>query len=265
MATTYPAGAADALPPLVATRDRGRFFVAYAAICVAIAVGGFLPSFWLPMATIGFAGSWLVVFHGLLFTGWTLLFLSQTLQIERGRLINHAAWGMAGISLASILLVFGIATAIGSLEARLTAGFGDKARAFTIVPMSAITMFFGFFVAAIANVRRSDWHKRLMMIATAASLTAAFARLFAVIVDGRAFGATAAMSPPGIPEIALRPATGVLALMVGAALVDRRRRGAMHPAWYWGIGIYAAVSVLRIPLSRTQAWYGFADWLVAFG
>lgn len=265
MASTYPVGAVEAPPSPVVARDRGRFFVVYAWICLAVAFGGFVPSFWYPLASTGFGGTWLVVFHGVMFTGWAVLFLTQTLRVERGRLVDHRAWGVAGVSLASMLLLLGIATAVGALEARLAAGFGDKARAFTIVPISSIAMFFGFFVAAVANVHRPDWHKRLMMIATAASLLAAFARFFFVLVDGRAFGATAATSPPGIPEVALRPAAAVLTLLVGAALVDRRRRGGMHPAWYWGIGIYATISITRVPLSRTQAWYAFADWLVAFG
>ena len=265
MASTYPAGAVEAPLPAPAVRDRGRFFVAYAAICLIVAVGGFVPSFWYPVASASFGGTWLVVFHGVMFTAWTVLFLSQTLLVERGRLIDHRAWGVAGVSLASMLLLIGIATAIASLEARLAAGFGDRARAFTVVPITSVALFFGFFAAAVANVTRPDWHKRLMMIATGVALVPAFARMFFVLVDGRAIGATAATSRPGTPEIALRPSAAVLALLLGAALADRRRRGSWHPAWSWGIGIFVVICLARVPLSRTQGWYSFADWLVAFG
>jgi len=261
---TLPADAREAPPPNSALRDRGGLFVAYAWICLAVAIGGFVPSFWWSMATGGTSGTWLVFVHGMMFSGWVVLFLAQTIQVERGRLNHHRAWGVLGVGMASMLLLLGIATAVGSLEARLAAGFGDKARAFTIVPMTSVAMFFGFFAAAVANVHRPDWHKRLMMIATGAALLPALARVFFVLADGRAIGATAATSPPGIPEMALRPATVVVLLLVGTALIDRRRRGALHPAWVWGIAIYAVVSLVRIPLARTPAWYAVADWLVAF-
>lgn len=263
MAATYSADQAP--PPGIASRDRGGFFVGYALVCLAVAIGGFVPSFWLPMATTGFSGTWLVVFHGILFSAWPLLFLTQIVLVERGRLIDHRAWGVAGVSLASMLLLLGIATAVGSLEARLAAGFGDRARAFTIVPMTNIVMFFGFFAAAVANVSRPDWHKRLMMIAIGIALVPAFARIFFVLVDGRAIGVVEATSGPSTPMIALRPSAAVLALVVGAALIDRRRRGALHPAWIWGIAIFATVCLARVPLSRSDAWYTIADWLVAFG
>ena len=264
MATALPIEA-DAPSPVAAKRDRGAYFTIYAAICAIVGIGGFVPSFWLPMATTGFGGTWLVFVHGILFSAWVTLFLAQTILVERGRLHDHRAWGMLGVSLASMLLLVGIATAVHSLGARLEAGFGDRARAFTVVPITTVGMFFGFFAAAIANIPRPEWHKRLMMIATGTALVPAFARLFFVLVDGRPIGATVATSRPGTPELTLRPSAAVLILLVGAALADRRRRGALHPAWIWGIAIFTVVSLARVPLSRTPAWYAVCDWLVAFG
>lgn len=262
MTSTYADPAFAAEPQ---ARDRGALFVGYAAICMVIAVGGFFPSFWLQLPSGNFAGSSLVIVHGLLFTAWPLLLLSQAILVERGLLRFHRAWGMAGISLATMLLLLGIATAIGSIEARLAAGFGDRARSFSIVPLSNIAMFFGFFVAAVANIPRPDWHKRLMLVATSAAITAAVARFIFLIVDGRAFGASAAMSPPGTVAGALRPTAIVATLMIVAMLYDRRQRGAIHPAWMWGIGIYLTVALLRIPLGATQQWLDFTEFLVQFG
>lgn len=265
MATTFAGDGIDAPPVPVATRDRGRLFVVYAWTCLAVAFGGFVPSFWYPLSTTGFAGSWLVIVHGLMFSSWTVVFVTQTLLVERGRVIDHRAWGVAGVSLASMLFLIGIATAVGSLETRLADGFGDRARAFTIVPMSNVVLFFGFFAAAVANVRRPDWHKRLMMTATGIALVPAFARIFFVLMDGRAIGATGATSAPSTPLIALRPSAAVLVLLLGAALADRRQHGSLHPAWLWGMAIFVAVCLVRVPVSQTAGWYAVADWLVAFG
>lgn len=257
-------GAAPQSP--LRSADRGRFFIDYAVACLAIAVLGFLPSFWMPLGTLRYGDNGLVLVHGLIFTAWPLLFLWQTVQVERGRIVNHRAWGMVGVSLATMILLVGIATVESQLAQRIANGFGDRARAFAIVPLSNIALFFALFAAAVANVSRSDWHKRLMMCASAVMLVPPFARMIAVLVDGRPLGVRAGASPPGLPELVLRPASLVLVLMITAALIDRRRRyGSTHPAWLWGIGLFVAIAVGRIPVARTDAWYAVTEALVAFG
>jgi hypothetical protein len=269
LATTYshdesPAGPATTVLPRHA--DRGFFFVGYAWVCLAVAVLGFAPSFWIPLGSARYGDTGMVLAHGIVFTAWPLLFLWQTVQVERGAIANHRAWGVAGVSLATMMLLVGIATAEAQLADRLAAGFGDRARAFAIVPLTTILLFFGLFVAAVANVVRPDWHKRLMMCASAVVLVPAFARIIFYLVDGRPLGPVNPGAPPTTPELVLRPALLVLALLIGAASIDRRRRGgALHPAWLWAIGAFVLVSVGRLPVARTEAWYAMADALAAFG
>lgn len=268
MASTFAPGEQGSTESAIGPRsaDRGRFFVNYAIACLAIAILGFLPSFWIPVGTARYSDTGMVLAHGLVFTAWPVLFLWQTVQVERGRIANHRAWGVAGVSLATMMLLVGIATAESQLTDRLALGFGDRARAFVIVPITSIAMFFGLFAAAVANVARPDWHKRLMMCASAVVLVPAFARMVFIFVDGRLPGPPSPTTPPGLPEMALRPGALVLGLMVAAAAIDRRRRGrALHPAWLWGIGVFVVVTVGRIPIARTEAWYAFTDALVAFG
>lgn len=266
MATTYTSDATTAARASAGSADRGQFYVNYAAVCLAVAVLGFLPSFWLPLGSARYADTGMVLAHGLTFTAWPLLFLWQTMQVERGRIANHRAWGVAGVSLATMMLMVGISTVEAQLTDRLAFGYADRARAFTVVPLTNILLFFGLVVAAIARVRQPDWHKRLMMCASAVVLVPAFARLIFYIVDRRPLGPPPVNAPPTTPELALRPGGLVLILMLAAALIDRRRRnGALHPAWLWGIGAFAAVSLGRVPLARTDAWYAFTDALVRFG
>lgn len=246
--------------------DRGTFFVAYAGVCLAVAVLGFAPSFWVPLGIARYGDTGLVLAHGLIFTAWPALFLWQTIQIERGHVANHRAWGVAGVSLATMMLLVGIATVEAQLNDRLALGFGDRARAFAIAPFTNIFLFFGLVVAAVAQVKRPDWHKRLMMCASAVVLVPAFARMIFYVFDGRPLGPPSPLAPPGLPELVLRPASLALLLMAVGALVDRRRRGGhTHPAWLWGIAVFTAVSVGRIAFARTEGWYAFTDALVAFG
>jgi hypothetical protein len=83
-------------------RDKVRlFYVWMAVVCALVAFGGFAPTYWLQLPAGTFVGSPLVHIHGALFSIWTLLLLSQTLLVANGRLNNHRAWGLAGISLAT--------------------------------------------------------------------------------------------------------------------------------------------------------------------
>jgi hypothetical protein len=138
-------------------REKVRlFYVWMAAACAVVAFGGFAPTYWLQLPAGPFVGSPLVHIHGVLFSSWTLPLLSQTLLVANGRLRNHRAWGPAGISLATAMVFMGLAAAIQTLTAGLRAGYGDHSRAFLILPVSAMVLFAGFFIAAIAfrGVRR---------------------------------------------------------------------------------------------------------------
>src|SRR5215471_19278470 len=89
--------------------DRGSarrtFYVWMAAACAVIAFGGFAPTYWLQLTAGTFVGPPLLHFHGALFFGWTVLLMSQTALAATGQLDHHRAWGLAGIGLASAMVV----------------------------------------------------------------------------------------------------------------------------------------------------------------
>lgn len=247
---------------LPVARDRG--FLWLASLCAAIGIVGFMPTYWLQVPAGTFTGSPLLHLHALLFTGWLVLLVSQAVQVSRGRMTHHRAWGLFGISLASMMLVVGVMTAVVLMEARLARGEGDAARAFLILPLSSIGVFFAFVVAAIGNIPRPEWHKRFIIVATVSALQAAIARFFFLYANGMQPG----LNPGSLP---VRPVSGPLmghllldlVLVVGMA-IDRRRRGKVHPAWLWGLAVLVLVQLARAPISATAAWQSFADWLTRF-
>ncbi len=100
--------AAPAARPLVS-----RFYVTMAAIFVAIAFGGFFETYWLQLARGTFVeGSPLLHLHGLLFSFWTLFFLSQAMLVANRKVRSHRSWGLLGISLATAMVFTGFAVAI---------------------------------------------------------------------------------------------------------------------------------------------------------
>src|SRR3982751_5709255 len=173
-----------------------KFYVMMASVFVGIAFGGFFGTYWLQLGRGTFTGSPMLHLHGLLFSLWTLFFLSQALLVANRQLKSHRAWGLAGSSLATAMLFTGRAVAIQGLQARLDAGYGDAARAFTIVPVTAVLLFAGLVAAAIINMRRPEWHKRFMLLATTALLQAALARFFFLAATGDGPGLRPGLGPP---------------------------------------------------------------------
>jgi hypothetical protein len=241
-----------------------KFYVTMAYLFVAIAFGGFFGTYWLQIARGTFNGSAMLHLHGLLFSLWTLFFLSQALLVANGRVRSHRSWGLLGISLATAMLFTGLAVSILGLHERLDAGFGESARAFTIVPVTAILTFAGFVIAAIVNRRRPEWHKRFMLIATVALLQAAVARFFFLAATGGGPGMRPGFGPPMPIERTMTAGLLVDLLIVAAIVHDWRSDRRVHPAYWWGFGIFLAVQLLRPVIGHTQAWYSFTDFLLAF-
>ncbi|MBA2466720.1 MAG: hypothetical protein H0V46_03845 [Sphingomonas sp.] len=243
-------------------RPRTRFFLTLAFVCAAIAIGGFAPSYWLQLPAGTFKGPPLLHIHGVLATAWVLFLISQSLLVTRGSIARHRNWGLFGISLASVLTVVAIMVAIESMTTKLAQGAGDPARSFLIVPISGIVMFAGFTAAAVANIRRPDWHRRFMIVGTVALLGAAMARVFFFFAVGGGPGVRpglmAAPPPPLMPMV-----SGLLLqlILVAGMIHDKRTHGRVHPAWIYGFAIMTAVTMLRVPLGETSVWLAIADWL----
>lgn len=254
------------IPASPAARSRGlvgSFYITMAAIFAIVAFTAFAPSYWLRLPSGSFRGSPMLHLHGLLYSLWTLFFLSQAVLVANGRLRNHKAWGLAGISLATAMVFVGLAVAIAGLERRLELGYGDAARAFAIVPVTSAILFGGLIAAAMANWRRPEWHKRLMLVATAALLQPAIARFF-FMANGAADAALRQAGPPPSVDTTMMFAFVADLFIVAAIVHDWRKLGRPHAAYLWGIAAVLAVQLSRPGLSRTDAWQGFTNFLVAF-
>ena len=182
--------------------------------------------------------------HGLVFTGWVLLFLVQTALVAGRRLRLHRRLGYASIALAATMIVVGLRTAIESAR-RGAAPDGVDALTFLVVPFFDIVLFAGFVSAALLKRRDKEAHKRLMLLAYVSIITAAVARL-------------PGMLPLGPPVF-----FGISFLFVVAAMVyDWLSRGRLHRVYAWGAPIFAISVPLRLAVSGTAAWQSFAQWLI---
>jgi hypothetical protein len=143
---------------------------------------------------------------------------------------------------------------------RLAAGEGDVARAFMLMPLGAIAIFAGLFIAAVVNVKRPEWHKRLILSATCATLFAAAGRVgFLVATHGGGPGLRPGTGPE--PVFSTPAPDGVLlslVLMIGV-IYDWRTRRRPHPAYLIAIGLFLAHAFVGPFIAHTPTWYAAMD------
>jgi hypothetical protein len=247
-------------------RERASFiYVWLASACVLMAFGGFAGTYWLQLAGGTFiGGTMLMHLHGGLFSAWTLLLLSQTWLAANGRLEHHRAWGLVGLSLATAMVLIGLALANRSVGQYLAQGYGDRARAFYILPFASITLFAIFFAAAVANIERSEWHKRFMIVATVSLLQAAAARVGFLLTTGGGPGARPGLAPPVPPSLGINGAAMVSLILIAGMIYDWRTRGRPHPAYVIGLVTILGVALLGPALTATHGWVAFTDLMGGF-
>ena len=234
-----------------------------AAVCLAVAVIGFLPTYWAPLFQGTLHVAPIAHLHAALFFGWMSFFVWQTSLVAGGNIVRHREMGVAGVALATAMVLVGLGMAINSIKLREAAGLGDAARAFSTVSVTGILMFAVLVTIAVMNTRRPEVHKRLMLVASVSILQAAVGRWFAYFLSPpRPAGA---LGPVPLPPVAISVMPGlVIDLLIMAAMIrDRRTRGRVHPVYWMAGGAVLAFQILRVPLSTTRGWDHVARWLVA--
>lgn len=226
-------------------RGAGRPLYRWAPLgAIAIVFAGFAKTFYLKQAFATPPLSALLILHGMLMTSWFVLFIVQTRLVAAGRIDLHRRLGVAGASLALAILIVGPTVAITA--AKLGHTPGPPPLVFLVVPLGDMVVFALLVGSALFFRRRSDVHKRLMLLSFVGLLTAAIARF---PVD--------AWRQAGI--VAYFSTTILLVLVcVGYDTIQHRR---LHPAFAWGAGLIIVSWPLRLALTTTATWMAFATWL----
>jgi hypothetical protein len=247
----------DGRPLGLANAKATNFYLYMSISSAAVAFLGFAPTYWAPMMTGTLKVPPVIHLHGAVFFSWTLFVALQTWLAASGRIAWHRTAGMLGVSLATAMAILGVLAAIRSMESAAAIGYVDAGKSFAIVPLASIVFFAVTFILAVANIRRPEWHKRLMLVATISILDAPAARWFLTF-----------MAPPdavGPPPVAvdILPALVAAMLLAIAILFDWRTRGRPHPAYLAGGAAYLAVKAVQIPVSETPVWHAVAGWILA--
>jgi hypothetical protein len=230
-----------------------RVFYSGMAITMALAVlVGFGPTYYFrlistegPAATVsGAPFTSIVHLHGLVFTGWVLLFILQTALVAGRRVKLHRRLGVAGAVLAAVMIFVGASTAIAGARAG-SAPPGVDPLAFLIIPLGDMLLFAVFIGAAVRLRRKKEVHKRLMLLAYIAILAAAVARWPGVLPLG----------PLGFYGL-------TFLFLVGAIVYDLVTRRHVNRVYIWGGALLVLSVPARLILSETALWRAFAEFLV---
>ena len=252
--------AASIAPERAASRlSADTFFMWMSAACVAIAFGGFASEYWIPLATSKLSVPPIYNVHGVVASSWTLFLLLQSSLIASGNTRRHRELGLAGISLATLVVITGVLMTIASMKNHARINDGPQYMIFSIVPLAVMTFFAVCVGLAIAYAKRRETHKRLMLLGTFFILEAAMGRVFKMFLAPPDMRALPLLDQPGAP-IMLANISGAVCflLVVIAAVYDWRTRGKPHPVWIWGGLAMLAVLVLRDPIGHSAAWHSIA-------
>ncbi len=222
-----------------------RFWSGMAVGMALVAFAGFAPSYYLKSHfTFGPTLTPLLRLHGAVMTAWLALLVTQTTFIAARRIAWHRRLGIVGAGLAAALIVLAGYTAIMRARQGLLGGGMLPPLQFLAIPLMSMLVLPVLIGAAIYFRKRSDYHKRLIMLANVEFVTPAAARLMIM----------AGLGPP----VGFALCDLFVLAIVARDLVTLRR---IHPATLWG-GLFLVVcQPTRFLISGTHAWLSFAGWL----
>lgn len=223
-----------------------RFFTIMAFVMSAIIVAGFSVN--LAMGRSNFAVPWPYHVHAFVFMGWIALHLAQHATIATGRIALHRKIGQVAWFWIPAMVAAGIAIMI--VVARRTGGpFFFNVSEFLISNIAVLLVFGGLAWWALKRQRYTGWHRRLILCAMAVLTGPGLGRLLPLpLMIPNAWTIT-------IAATFLFPAIGMIA--------DKRRMGRVHPAYWWGVGIYAAVFIASLLLAYSPIGYAITESVIA--
>jgi hypothetical protein len=184
--------------------------------------------------------------HGIVFTAWMLLLVTQAALVSTRRLAWHRTLGIVAFGLPPLMIGLGVVAAVDALGRKVSIGPLDPATSLAL-PLVNITAFAIVIAAAWMARRRPDAHKRLVVLATISLSTAALGRIPWAQVD---------LSPAAGPVIGL---AALILLLVAYDVLSLRR---VHRSTMWAAPIVFAAGALAVPFGMTTAWHHFADFVM---
>lgn len=221
------AGPALTDPGIRAEPRADPFFAKLAIVIALTVVAGF--SMQLAMGRSTFASPLRVHVHAVLFMGWVAIFVLQSQFATRGPIGLHRKLGWLAVGWMFAMLAAALVVIVAMARAG-TVPFFFTPQHFLIADPAILLGFMGLTGAAVVLRRDTAWHARLHVGSMA-------------ILSGPAFGRLLPM--PLLTPYAFEAAGLGPALFLAAGMIrDKRRTGAVHPAWWIGLAVLIGTLVI---------------------
>lgn len=224
---------------------RQFYYFVFAVIIAALVIAGFTPRLNEHLLHSPTPLPFILYVHAAVFMSWIVLFMLQSGLIAAEHVNLHRKVGMFGFVLGVTLAIIGVATVIVMARFRERHGHSDGAP-FLILSLNDMLEFSIFFGLAMYWRKRSEFHRRLLFIATCALTGPAFRRLI----------------PNSSPDQWMYVGVDGLLLLglIGDWIVSKR----LHPVYLYGFPAALAGHwfAMYVYLSGAPLWLSIGHWLI---
>ena len=227
-------------------RGETRFFTIMAFVMSFIIVAGFSLNVAMGRSSFDVPAAYHI--HAAIFMGWIGLYLAQHVTISRGAIALHRTLGRLAYVWVPAMVFAG--TMVMIVVARRTGGpfFFNKSE-FLISNIAVLVTFGALAWWALLRQRYTGWHRRLFLCSMAVLLGPGLGRLLPM--------------PLMIPNAWLITQLITFLFPVIGMIADKRREGSVHPAYFWGLGIYVAAFTASMLVAYSPLGYAITESLVA--
>lgn len=224
-----------------------RFYLSTSGVFFALVIWTFARTYYLK---VWFATPVLPVLlhvHGVVMTGWVVLLAVQSGLVATHHVTWHRRLGVFGAAWAALVVLLG---SIATLHAAAREVHAQSERAPIQVVIAGLEVtqmlfFAGLVIAAILMRRRTDYHKRLMVLTIACMLPSVLSRLPVGFMSNRLI------------------LVGLNLFVIGCVAADALRHRRLHPAFAWAGGLFLVVFNVGFFLFMTPTWIRFGTSLVS--
>ncbi|WP_159681899.1 hypothetical protein [Luteimonas sp. 9C] len=219
-----------------------------ALLLLAAVLAGFWNTFFFRDAASGPLALHLQI-HGGVVTAWFALFAVQSLLVANARIALHRRLGVLGAVLALCVVVTSLGTLAQLVQSWRAQGVDVAAQRSLLSlilwgDLGALTAYGVLLVRGLWLRRRSDAHRRLMLLASLAIISPALIRLADLPVFGRLDGVFVTIG-------------GLLALVIAVVVHDLATLRRIHHETLWGVPFFLVVHLapaFLMPGTAADTW-----------
>lgn len=153
-----------------------QYFYFFMSLLIAVVVYGFSHTIDHNLIHATPTRPWILYLHGAVFSGWVVFFILQSTLIRTRKVRLHRTLGWFGVALGVVIPVLGISTAITMARFSILQFHSSSAAPFLAIQFCDISSFTIPFALAIYWRKKTEFHRRLILIASCALTAAAFGR-----------------------------------------------------------------------------------------